>query len=327
MATVIPSGTGAAGLATRGARWVMIAVWCCGIAQGVVQGLFSPPAPAYLAALAVLLVGSIIITHRSDAPLQGWRAWAVPAATLVATALMLSVIDHAGEIWVVFFASYLVALEIGRGNPAIGGAGLGAQIALVVGWGVATDQPSDGIGAMISIPVMVGILGVIWRLTLRAMVARERAHRSKAAESVRRGAAARAAAEQYRQELAEITREVEGLLERVRDESRIDDDLITELTAREGVIRDRIRSPRLHHPDVADAAAVARMRGVRVAILASQAPGAPQISDRSAREVATILGGVAAGSVVISSGARAVGRLSVVVDTGEDHHRIELEMQ
>lgn len=327
MATVIPTGTGAAGLATRGARWVMIAAWCCGIVQGIIQGLFSPPAPAYLAALVMLFAGSIILTHRSDAPLRGWRAWAVPAATLLATALMLSVIDHADETWVVYFASYLVGLEIGRGNPAIGGAGLGVQIALVIGWGIATGQPSDGIGAMISIPVMAGILGVIWRLTLRGMVARERAHRSEAAESIRRGAAARAAAEQYRQELDDITREVEGLLERLRDDNQLDDDLVTELTAREGMIRDRIRSPRLHHPDVAEAAAVARMRGIRVAILANQAPGAPQISDRSAREVAAILSAIRTGSVVISSGARAMDMLNIVVDTGEDHRRIELGMR
>lgn len=327
MDAVTPSGTGAAGLATRGARWAMIAVWCCGIAQGVIEGRFAPPAPAYLAALLVAVLGAIVLTYRSDEPLRGLRAWAVPAATLTTTALMLTVVDHAGATWVIDFASYLVALQIGRGNPVIGGLGLAAQLALVVGWGALTDQSASGIGAMISIPIMSGIVGVIWRLTLRTMVARERAHRSEAAESARRGDAARAAAEQYRAELGAITREVEDVLERLRDADAIDEDFLTELTAREGTIRDRIRSPRLHHPAIAEAAAVARRRGVRVAILANHVPDAPRISDRAAREVAAVLADVAEGSVVISSGAREVEALSIVIDTGTDHRRLELAVR
>lgn len=327
MGAVISSGTGAAGLATRGARWAMIAVWCCGIAQGVIEGRFAPPAPAYLAALLVAVLGAIVLTYRSDEPLRGLRAWAVPAATLTTTALMLTVVGEAEATWVIDFASYLVALQIGRGNTVIGGVGLTAQLALVVGWGVLTDQSASGIGAMVSIPIMSGIVGVIWRLTLRKMVARERAHRSEAAESARRGAAARAAAEQYRGELRAITREVEDVLERLRDADGIDEDFLTELTAREGTIRDRIRSPRLHHPAIAEAAAVARRRGVRVAILANHVPDAPRISDRSAREVAAVLAGVAEGSVVISSGARAVEALSIVIDAGEEHRRLELSVR
>jgi hypothetical protein len=305
----------------------MIAVWCCGIVQGVIEGRFAPPAPAYLAALLVAVLGAIVLTYRSDEPLRGLRAWAVPAATLTTTALMLTVVDQAGATWVIDFASYLVALQIGRGNPAIGGFGLAAQLALIVGWGSLTDQSASGIGAMVSIPIMSGIVGVIWRLTLRTMVARERAHRSEAAESARRGAAARAAAEQYRAELGAITREVEDVLERLRDADSIDEDFLTELTAREGTIRDRIRSPRLHHPAIADAAAVARRRGVRVAILANHVPDAPRISDRAAREVAAVLADVAEGSVVISSGAREVEALSVVIDTGTDHRRLELAVR
>ncbi len=327
MDAVTSSGTGAAGLATRGARWAMIAVWCCGIAQGVIEGRFAPPAPAYLAALLVAVLGAIVLTYRSDEPLRGLRAWAVPAATLTTTALMLTVTSQADATWVIDFASYLVALQIGRGNTVIGGIGVVAQLALVVGWGALTGQPAAGIGAMVSIPIMSGIVGVIWRLTLRHMVARERAHRSEAAESARRGAAARAAAEQYRAELGAITREVEAVLERLRDADGIDDDFLTELTAREGTIRDRIRSPRLHHPAIADAAAVARRRGVRVAILANHVPDAPRISDRTAREVAAVLAGVAEGSVVISSGARAVEELSIVIDTGEEHLRLELSVR
>ncbi|MHC9043735.1 hypothetical protein ACYX8G_04075 [Microbacterium saperdae] len=327
MATMTSSGTGAAGLATRGARWAMIAVWCCGIAQGVIEGRFAPPAPAYLGALLVALLGAVVLTYRRDEPLRGLRAWAVPAATLTTTALMLTVVDQADATWVIDFASYLVALQIGRGNPAIGGIGLAAQLALVVGWGALTEQSASGIGAMLSIPIMSGVVGVIWRLTLRNMVARERAHRSEAAESARRGAAARTAAEQYRAELGAIAREVQDVLERLRDADGIDDDFLTELTAREGTIRDRIRSPRLHHPDIADAAAVARRRGVRVAILANHVPDAPRISDRAAREVAAVLADVGEGSVVISSGARAAEALSIVIDTGKEHRRLELSVR
>ncbi|MCK2037292.1 hypothetical protein KZC51_14250 [Microbacterium sp. SSW1-49] len=327
MATVMPSGTGAAGLATRAARLAMIAVWCCGIAQGALEGLFSPPVPAYLLALLVVLAGAIVLTHRSDEPLRGVRAWAVPAATLAATVLMLSVLHEAGETWVIYFASYLVALQIGRGNPMIGGIGLGAQIALILGWGSLTGQTAAGMVDMLSIPIMSGVLGVIWRLTLRSIVARERAHRSEAAESARKAAAARAAAAQYRRELGAIAAEVQQVLERVRDADELDEDFLTELTMREGTIRDRIRSPRLHHPALADAAADARLRGVRVAVLGSHVPDAPRISDRTAAQVAAVLDGIADGSVVISSGARSIDALSIVIDDGEAHRRIEMSVR
>jgi hypothetical protein len=322
MDDVTAAGTGAAGLATRGARWALVFVWTMGVAKGVIDGRFAHPDPLLMTAYAVALGGALVLTHPVDRPLSGIRAALVPIAALTVTALVLLADVPAQPEWLIDFSAYLLALLIARGNPVLGlGCGV-VQVAGVVLWGIATGRPASGVTAMLAIAVMSYVLGIIWRMVLRGVVRQERAHRTEAAESDRRERAARAAAAQFQLDLEAIRDQAAPVLSRIARGDDLDPALLADISVLEGAIRDRVRSPRLRHPQLDEAVSRARRRGVRVTLLADVGTVPRTIGDAAAGRIVDILGRhPAARSVVVAAAAPESDELSVLVETPEGHAR------
>lgn len=314
MDAVTAAGTGASGLATRGARWALVFVWVTGLVRGWIDG-FDTATPAALAAsYGIALVGALLLTSRGDRPLRPELALGVLTSALLVTVLVLLQAGTAGEVWLFNFASYLLALLIARGNPRHGLGGGAVQIVGATVWGLVGSQPPAGVAGMVAVPLMALAVGVIWRAVLTRVVSREREHRSAAAAADRDARAARYALESYDQELESVRREVDPLLRRVAAGEVLTPAFRTQLAASEGVIRDRIRSPQLQHPTLAAAAARARSWGATVTMFAESADPAGVIDDATAANVATIIDeGVGTAVVIRARSSTDSTEISVVI--------------
>ncbi|MBN9189814.1 MAG: hypothetical protein J0I62_15115, partial [Microbacterium sp.] len=81
-----------------------------------------------------------------------------------------------------------------------------------------------------------------------------------------------------------------------------------------GTIRDRMRAPTLTHPLVTAAAAAARARGVRVALLAPTSERTVRIDDDAAARIAAAVRDASDGSVVVSVGDADPTAVTIVTD-------------
>ncbi|MFF5624886.1 hypothetical protein ACFY5A_05935 [Microbacterium sp. NPDC012755] len=321
MDAVNTTGTGASGLASRAARWVMVAVWASGVASGVLAGHFSPPRPLLMLAYLVALAGAVLLTDPRDRPLTGLRALSIPAATLSITLLVLIEGTAAKDVWLIDYAAYLVALQVARGNLVTGLSGTALQVAAVLIWAEIGGQDAGGVANMLAIPVSVAVLGLLWRGILRGMVGRERRHRSAAAESERMTRALDAASGDLQRELDAIRAQVSPTLRMLRDGGELTEEALTGIRILEGAIRDRIRSPRLQHPALNAAAAQARARAVSITML-SDAEDERVLGDAAATRVAQLVTEAPSGATaVITVGGEQQDAVTVVLDVEGTHHR------
>lgn len=316
-------GTGASGLATRAARWAMVFVWATGVARGLLEGVFNPPSPLTVGAHVAVLAGVFLLTDPRDRPLGRARAAGVAVIALAGTYAATTATDSAADVWLLDFSAYLLALMLARGNVGFGLAGGVAQVAYVVAWASASGQAAAGTVEMISIPVMSYILGVMWRVVLGWIVNAERAHRTERARGEREAAAAIAATELFRDELARVREEVTPSLEAIANGHSIDSDMLTRIAVLEGAIRDRTFTPRLQHPQIVEAAARARARGVRITMVAQDGPGRALISEAAAEQIARLIDTATSGSLIISSLPTEPGAINVVAH-GESSSRTTL---
>lgn len=326
MGTLTAQGTGAGGLATRGARWAFLFAWATGGAKAIIDGQFELSSPILLSACVLLLVGMILLTHREDLPLRGLRAIAVPVLALAALALELAVGPDEALVWLLHFAGYLIAALFVRGNPVLGGVAMTVYLVALTGWTFYHGLPTAVAVQILMPPLVAFAVGIVWQLVLRGIVRRERAHRSEAAEHERQIRAEREAAERTRRELDLVRSKVEDPLIRLRDGAVLDKAFRTELAVIEGGIRDRMRSPRLQHPELDRAIAAARARGASVTVLADDSSDSPRLGERAASEVAAILrDAVDAASLVVAWTEPEL--VSVVVRSGDrsERHGVEVD--
>lgn len=296
----VPTPVLDSGLATPNARIAMVLVWASGIVHSALVGLFPAPTPAIgVTCLLVALIGVLIVTAPRPGRLPRADALiAVACSTLIALCVLAyaDIADSpAGEVWLLTFASYLVALICARGNPVAGSVGAGLIVALLCTWGVATHQSPTGLLAMATPTVVSQLVGIVWFVGVRRMSRRETGVRTDALASATGVLAAAGARRRARRELAGILRLSRPLFERLAAGADVDEHMMRELAGVEGAIRDRIRAPGLHHPVLADALRAARERGVRVLLLGAEDHGAGSLPVEIA---ASILGIVSDDAVV-----------------------------
>lgn len=282
-------GIGAGGLATRGARWALVCAWALG---GVKAGIDGQLTPSYLTlpmACVLCLVAVFLLTRREDAPLSAPLAALVAALLIVATALALTVPFEEASIWQLHFASYLLALLLVRGNPLPAAIGAVVHFALMLWWTSANEVPPEALWEILPPPLIAYLVSVLWLFSLRRIVEQERAHRSDAAEHARQAGAELEASRRVELELELVRARTEHVLTRLRDGAVLDDGLRAEIAVVEGEIRDRIRSPRLQHPELNRAIASVRARGASVNVLADDSPDGPRLGERAANEIASVL--------------------------------------
>jgi len=307
-------GTGASGLATPAARWAMVFVWSTGVVRGTLEGVFAPPAPLTVAAHIAVLAGVFLLTDRRDQPLGPGRGASLVAIALTATVAVVATTSAATDVWLLDFSTYLLALMLARGNVILAACAGAAQILIVVGWAVTTGQTFAGTLAMLTIPALSYVLGILWRVVLGWIVGAERAHRSERAGAERASAAADAARRRFRRELDRVRAEVEPTLRSIRDGEEIDPAMLTRVGVLEGAIRDRTFSPSLQHPRLDAAAADARARGVSVAMVADEIGPAATVTGEAAAGIARLIDEVPDGRVVISVDAADPTAVTVVTD-------------
>lgn len=309
-----------AGVGTRGARWALVVVWVLFVLSGLLDGAFSLSHPMQTVGACVALVGAVLLTTPGVGALAPSRALLVTACAASAAVLLLASGEVGGELWLVNFAAYLPALLIARGNPRIGL--LGGLVLVVTGAAVCIGigTPLGTIVEVFTIPLAALIVGVLWFLMLRSIVAREQAHRSEAARAAFSTRLAQEANAANIRELREICRDAEPLLEAVATGQPLSEELRREIAIVEAGIRDRIRSPGLQHPLLVEAITACRRRGVTVVVLGD---GFEDAGDHLAAEVAAHLDGFDEGEVTIRAlPAGRMGALSLRVSNEVRTERI-----
>lgn len=272
MVDVTATGTGATGLGTPTARWALAAVWLLSIAWGGITGAFTELSLIRVLPYLVLLIGGYLLSTPGNQPLTPPRAVGVVLAALVADILVLRALTVVQDSWLLSLAYYLVALLIARGNSIIGGIGAAVTLGYGLAWAILAGAAPASTVDLLAVPFIAIVVGGIWRVVLRRVVARERLHRTEAAHAARQIRVAAEAAEANRREFAEIGRQAGPLLHRIADGERLEM-LRPDLRVVEGAIRDRIRLPGLQQPILTEAIADRRRAGVHVLMLGEQEGG------------------------------------------------------
>ena len=291
--------TGATWLGIPTTRWALAAILPLGVAWGALTGAFAELNLVRILPYAVLLIGGYLLSAPGNQPLSPPRAVGVVAAALAADVLVLRALTVVQDSWLRSLAYYLVALLIARGNSIIGGIGAAVTLGYGLTWGVLTRAAPDAVVELLAVPLIAIVAGVIWRVVLRQMVARERLDRADAVRAELQARADAEAVEASRRELAEsshsacrgisppqkserpprlIARQARPLLDRIVAGEPLGE-LRVDLRVTEGAIRDRIRSPGLQRPILTDAIAERRRAGVDVLLLGEHATETPLTQD------------------------------------------------
>lgn len=317
----------AAGLGTRAARWALVTVWALGVAHGVLGETLTPAetlatgAPWRLAAYGCALLGALLLTTPGDGALARGRAAVVAGCALAAALLLFRGGAPVERLWLFDFSSYLPALLIARGNSVLGALGGGLLIGTGVGWAV-TEGTASGAVELVAMPATALVVGVVWNIALRRIVAREQGHRSSAARAALAAEIAEENAIADRRELADVHRQAAPLLTRLAEGEAVG---ARELAVTEAAIRDRIRSPWVRHPVLTATITARREAGVDVRLLGESAGGRAPIGDALAHAVADLVARPERGTVTIRAmPAGRAGAVSVLLDDGVAATRVVL---
>lgn len=296
MAEVVARGTGGGGLGSRAARWALISTGALYVVSGTIDGTFVPLEQGLVAALAVSLVGAVVLTTPGSGALDPKRSLFVAVCAPVSGALLLNSTGVPGEIWMFSFSSYLSALLITRGNIFTGLLSGAAVLVTGVVAGALSRVPFAAVLEVLAVPVMALLTGVVWYLLLRHLVARELSFRAEAARAAFAANLARESAIADAREMSEIGAIAAPLLRAVADGTALDEPLHRELAVAEAAIRDRIRSPGFQYPALVEAITGFRSRGGRLLLLGDSAE---PVGSAVAEALVGVVSGLAGGDVTI----------------------------
>lgn len=332
--------TGGTGLGLRGARWAMFGVWALNVCRGVLDGSLGTSTPWLVwLGFAAGLPGALLLTRPGGDRLRtGDAVGVVACALLVALSVTAraELPDPPEQVWILNYASYLMALLVARGNPVWGGVG-GALVLLIgAGWVSYLDAGPAGYGDVLGIPVTALAVGCTWRVALRRMSAREEAYELAEARATSERLEVEATDAATRRELAAVATQVSPLLAQIVEGRRIDEGFALRLSVAEAGIRDRLRSPRLQHPLLTAAIARTRRQAVEVVVFGEDPAGQPAletpgggrvaIGDALARAVVDLIAPVPEGARVMIRLAPTPGptALTVTVSAGGTTRRTDL---
>lgn len=318
MAPLIAAETGAAGFGTPGARWGLLILWCGGVISALLEGGFgTDPAAAclYAAALVFDLWALLLVTEQSSRILSARRAGATMLATVLATATGLVAAAHGASGWVIASAVTAAALLFARGNPRWATAAVTATVLPTVLAAAAGILDAADAVYVLGVAALLVPCSILWRFGLRAILRRERLHRSVEAQAAVQAEASAIAARASAQQLERVRRDAGPLLERIATAERLDAAELAEIEVVEGAIRDRLRSPLARDEELIAAIGRARRRGVRVLLLWDGDPaGTPHPGLVAA--LTRIVEDARSGSLVIRGGDARRGMSVVRTDEG-----------
>lgn len=299
MADVTSRATGAGGLGTPAARWSMLFIWVTNMLSGLVNQTFAAAPLLWLSACLAALAGSLLVTLPGNERLRPTQALAVVTiAGWVAVAALVSATQVA-YLWPLNLAGYLLSFLIARGNTVAGSAGGVLVVAAAVAWALPQAPEPGQVGELVGIPIGFVAAGFAWRLVLRWIVTRQRAHRGEAAQAAEQARLSASALAESHAELGRIRTEVAPLLERIIAGERIDAAFRTELRTTEAAVRDRICAPHLQQPVLVEAIAALRARGVTVVVVGESPEPGRLINPALAEAVANLITPVRTGQVTV----------------------------
>lgn len=312
------------GLASRPARYSLIFALVVGGAYGVHGGIV-PGGPRGSVVYALLLVAVLLITARGPGRLPRPEALLLAIISLAASTLTLLLVDGPNELWTHSFGFHLIAMLVFRGRPALSLGASFAFFAIAVGWAAASGwTPMETVSAL-TFPVLAILASWLWALISGYFGRREMLAVAGLETARLRRLAEEETERKYRVELDRIAGIVGPALERIASGEALDDMTRREIAAVEGEVRDRIRAPGLHHPELARAVAAARRRGLRVLLLGGEADAA-SLSDPVAARIVELLEQVEAGSVTIRKvppGRESAYSVLVESELGADRHSFD----
>ena len=320
--------TDLSGLGSRGARAVFLTVWLFIVMYAVVGEVDIAHPPALIAALAFL--GASALTTSAPAvdsvfPLGAALATALaPVLAIAAFAWSVAGVLPQGRLWLLQVGGLFASLLPVRGRVLLGWLSLGAQAGALAIVGAMHYDVGRTLAQLV-VPAAGVCIALYWRAMLRRSVYfHDRAvaltERTRLEHQARLEAATVALSR-----LTSIHAMTDGILAEIIESQGNIAAGTRERGARQGwAVRDVLRAPGLDIPEVSDAVARARDRGVQVRLLDDDPLTTPIHASLVAR-VVEILEAVATGTVTV----RIVppGRpclITVVVDDGETSSRIEL---
>lgn len=317
------TGTQAAGLGTRGARYTLLVVWTLGLWSTLVDTL---PGEAVAIAVATALQAwcLLVLTTPGQGRLSVPRAAFCAAAAVAAALLAVPTASPPADSWSFNFHTYLLGLLTTRGNVRLGVGGGGLLIVSGIVFGASIGADAAAIAAFVALPIVAFIVGIVWRVAIASALEHERRDLAVASAAALATQAAEAATARDQTLIDDVRAEAAPVLEELRRGVSIGEPEARLIAATEEGIRDRIRSPGLRHPSLDAAVREARLRGVNVTLLGTESTTSP-LGDVLALDVADILGRVEHGTVTVRE--HPTGRstaVSVVVSSGEESHRFSL---
>lgn len=287
MAEVARVDAGSSGLSSFAARWVMVLVWGTGVLHGALLGQFSASGPWGCAAYAAGLVAALLLTLRRPGPLPVPAALALVACVEFAVIVVLVQYTSPDTVWLLKFASYVVALAIPRGHPYIAGVGGVLLVAGVTVWAIGVGADLGDVLRLLANPIMSLATGYVWLVVLRRFIDREGRARRAAAEAAAQQRVAERARHSFRTDLADIRKIVQSPLEDIQAGRPLGERALLRARIAEARVRDGIRAPQLRDPRLDEAISTARVRGVEIVVL-----GEPDDRRRLRSDLALVLVGL-----------------------------------
>lgn len=316
------------GLGSRGARAVFLAVWVF-ILMYAALGLSATVHPvALLACLAVLGASALTISAPavdSRFPLRSAIATAcAPVLAIAAFAVSVEGNLPDGRLWLLQVGGLYASLLPVRGRVTLGWLSLAAQATVLI---VVGSIHGDVIRTLAQLAIPLAGIGVAiyWRAMLRRSVylhdqAEALTERTRLERQARHESATVAL-----DRLTTIHAMTDQILEEIIEREGHLSDQARDLAARRGwAVRDALRAPGLAVPEVSDAVAKVRDRGVQVRLLDDD-PLANPVPLALLARVVEILEPLESGTVTVRitpPGRSAV--ITVVVDDGDSSYRLDL---
>lgn len=319
-----PAGAIVTGFNTPALRAAMVGLWAFIAAYTVLNGTFAAQ-PMIGGALAAGLAGSVVLTQ-PDERLSRRDSVLLAVGAILAGCAVFAYETPGYDMWAYTFATFLASAQLVRGHYRGGGAAAVGVCLVGAVWGWARGTDLAGFIAVLTLPVIVPATFFGISLVMGRFVRRTRDLRSTAARAQLAEAATLEATELGRIELARVRAEADPLLLQIRERRVIDDDFRKEVALAEATIRDRIRSPRLQHPQLNETIRGLRSAGTSVLLLGEAMEGdRATLGDDLAEAVSALIRHTAPGAAVTIRAlpAHAAAALTVVGAAPERSYRID----
>lgn len=285
-----------------------------------------------LGALVLVNAAALLLVRGHHDPFPLWWSLAVVLAVGASTALIswqvIHIDDPGRELWHIFANTWLLFFVALRGRAEFAWLGFLGMVAIHVMW--ATDQGLDTVGELMRFQSDAGILIVasLFAVALRRVSRRIKALNQRSVELSASTATAQAQKETRESRLTELTELAAPLLQRVVHGPDLSWEERTELLLAEATLRDSVRAPSLHVPEIVRVTAEARRRGVEVTLLDDRGEPLPTKEAQKVlnARIAECIGNVDSGRVAVRLSP--VGRrvaASMVVETTGHVRRTDLD--